>query len=117
MILVDTSVWVDHFRNGNAELQNLLSNNEVLMHPFIVGELSCGTMQNRREILRLLQELPEAHVAEHDEVLGLVERKHLWGQGVGWIDVHLLASALLSLSTIWTFDRQLLRLATSLKLS
>jgi len=116
MILVDTSVWVDHFRNGNAELQNLLRNNEVLMHPFIVGELSCGTMRNRKEILRLLQELPEACVAEHDEVLRLVESRRIWGHGVGWVDVHLLASALLSRSTIWTLDRQLFRLASSLKL-
>jgi predicted nucleic acid-binding protein len=90
MILADTSVWVDHFRNGNAELQNLLRDNEVLMHPFIVGELSCGSMQNRREILNLLQELPEANVAEHDEVLDLIEKRRLWGQGVGWVDVHLL---------------------------
>ena len=117
MILVDTSVWIDHFRNGNAKLQDLLYNNEVLMHPFIIGELSCGTMQNREEILRLLQELPGAHLAEHDEVIGLVERDHLWGQGVGWVDVHLLASALLSHSTIWTLDRRLLRIASSLKLS
>jgi predicted nucleic acid-binding protein len=116
MTLVDTSVWVDHFRNGNTELQNLLQSNEVLMHPFIMGELSCGTMRNRGEILRLLQELPEARVAEHEEVLGLVERKRLWGRGIGWIDVHLLASALLSRSTIWTLDRQLSRVASSLAL-
>jgi predicted nucleic acid-binding protein len=116
MTLVDTSVWVDHFRNGNTELQNLLQSNEVLMHPFIMGELSCGTMRNRGEILRLLQELPEALVAEHEEVLGLVERKRLWGRGIGWIDVHLLASALLSRSTIWTLDRQLSRVASSLAL-
>lgn len=118
MILVDTSVWVDHFRNGNAELQNFLLNNEVLMHPFIVGELSCGSMRNRREILRLLQDLPEANVAEHNEVLGLIERRRLWGHdGVGWVDMHLLASALLTRSLIWTLDRQLFRLASSLKLS
>jgi hypothetical protein len=73
-------------------------------------------MRNRREILSLLQELPEARVAEHEEVLGLVERKRLWGHGVGWVDVHLLASALLSSSTIWTIDRHLSRLASSLKL-
>ena len=100
MILVDTSVWVDHFRNGNAELQDLLHNNEVLMHPFIVGELSCGTMQNRKEILRLLQELPGAQVAEHDEVIGLVDREHLWGHGVGWVDVHLIVSLAISLTNV-----------------
>ena len=116
MTLVDTSVWVDHFQKGNTELQNLLQSNEVLMHPFIMGELSCRTMRNRGEILRLLQELPEARVAEHEEVLGLVERKRLWGRGIGWIDVHLLASALLSRSTIWTLDRQLSRVASSLPL-
>ena len=117
MILADTSVWIDHFRNGNTKLQTLLRNSEVLMHPYIVGELSCGTMQNRREILHLLQELPQAQVAEHEEVLGLIEGKRLWGHGVGWVDVHLLASAFLSRSAIWTLDRQLSRLASSLKLS
>jgi len=116
MILADTSVWVDHLRNGNTELQNLLQENEVLMHPFIVGELACGSMGNRGEILHLLRELPEAQVAEHDEVFELIERRRLWGHGLGWVDVHLLAAALLSHSAIWTLDRQLLRVASSLKL-
>ncbi len=116
MILVDTSVWIDHLRNGNAELTVLLQQDEVLSHPFIIGELACGTLRNRTEILRLLRELPEARLAEHQEVLGLLESKRLWGCGIGWIDVHLLASALLSHSTIWTLDKQLSGVASSLKL-
>jgi len=116
MILVDTSVWVDHFRNGNKKLQDLLLDNEVIMHPFIVGELACGSIGNREEILRLLQELPEAQVAEHGEVLGLIERRRLWGQDIGWVAAHLLASALLSNASILTLDRKLSRVASALEL-
>ncbi|MBI2839307.1 MAG: PIN domain-containing protein [Acidobacteria bacterium] len=116
MILVDTSVWIDHLRNGNAELTVLLQQDEVLTHPFIIGELACGTLRNRTEILRLLRELPEARLAEHQEALGLLESRRLWGCGIGWIDVHLLASALLSHSTVWTLDKQLSEVASSLKL-
>ena len=116
MILVDTSVWVDHLRSGNRELKNLLGNEEVLVHPFVIGELACGSMGNREEILRLLRQLPEAPSAENHEVLALVEGKRLWGIGVGWVDVHLLASALLSQSPIWSLDSALSRAASSLDL-
>jgi hypothetical protein len=85
------------------------------MHPFVTGELACGTMRNRDEILRLLQELPLARSAEHDEVLDLVEREQLWGRGLGWVDMHLLASALLSRASVWTLDQRLARSASALE--
>jgi predicted nucleic acid-binding protein len=116
MTLVDTSVWVDHLRKGNTELQSLLRLNEVLLHPFVIGELACGTLKNRSQILKLLQDLPAARLAEHTEVLAFMETRDLWGRGVGWVDVHLLASALLSHGQFWTLDKRLQVLAAELKL-
>jgi predicted nucleic acid-binding protein len=115
MILVDTSVWVDHLRHSNSRLQSLLHGNEVTMHPFVLGELACGTLKNRAEILRHMRSLPAAVLPEHDEVMALVEAKRLWGLGLGWIDVHLLASAMLSGANIWTFDKALSMAAEKLK--
>ncbi len=117
MILVDTSVWIDHFRVGNRGLQALLHEAKVLTHPFVIGELACGSMGNRVEILTLLKTLPEAQVAEHEEVLGFVDRERLYGRGIGWIDAHLLASARLSGAPLWTLDRQLLKVAAGLKVA
>jgi len=88
-------------------LESLLVEGQVLCHPFIVGEIACGALQNRREILSLLAALPPAPMAEHEEVLRLIESRHLHGRGIGWIDAHLLASALLSRSPLWTLDRKL----------
>ncbi len=96
MILVDTSVWIDHLRSGNRKLQPLLEEAEVLAHPFVVGQLACGTLRNRQEVLALLQALPEAQVAEHEEVMHVPERERLYGRGIGWIDARLLASTRLS---------------------
>ena len=107
MILVDTSVWIDHFRNGNAELKELLISNEVMVHPFIIGELACGSIKNRNEILGLLNELPRTMIAEHQEVLRLIEEKKLYGKGIGLIDAHLVASALLSKVRLLTMDKPL----------
>ena len=107
MILVDTSVWIDHFRNGNVQLQKLLTNNEVLIHPFVIGELACGSMKNRREILGLLNELPRADTAEHQEVFKLIEDRKLFGRGIGLIDAHLVASALISKVGLLTLDKTL----------
>jgi len=117
MTLVDTSVWIDHLRVGNRMLRSLLENGEVVAHPFVVGELACGTLRNRKEILTLLQALPEAQVAEHEEVMLVVEREHLYSQGIGWIDAHLLASARLSRAALWTLDRHLSKIASQLKLT
>jgi predicted nucleic acid-binding protein len=114
MILVDTSVWVDHFRRGNARLRDLLNNNEVLTHPFIVGELACGGIKNRAEILSLLNELPLAVVADHQEVMKLIETRRLYGKGLGLIDAHLIASALLTKVDLMTLDKVLAKLLPTL---
>ncbi len=114
MILVDTSIWVDHFRNGIDELASLLQRVEVATHPFVIGELSCGNLKNRKEILELLVELPRVTVAEHEEVLELVESRKLMGNGIGWMDAHLLASSLLSGTPLWTADKELRSLSAVL---
>ncbi len=105
MVLVDTSIWVSHLRDTAPRLQALLKNGEVICHPFIVGELACGNLQNRKEILELLQALPSAEVAEHDEVLKFIEQHLLMGKGLGYIDMHLLASSLLSGCLFLTKDK------------
>ena len=107
MILVDTSVWVDHLRRGDPRLAALLDQGEVGGHPFVVGELACGNLKGRSEILGLLSALPQVEVADHGEVLALLERHRLAGRGLGWIDVHLLAACKLSGVPIWTLDRRL----------
>lgn len=114
MILVDTSIWIDHLRKRNDDLSRLLEQGLVLTHPFIIGELACGSMRNRQEILELLTTLPAAVAAEHHEVLHFIEAKHLYDAGIGWIDVHFLASAHLSQAPLWTSDMRLRRAAESL---
>jgi len=114
MILVDTSIWIEHFRQTKSELADLLDKVQVATHPFVIGELACGNLKNRKEILSLFSELPQAEVAEHDEVLSLVENKNLMGNGIGWVDAHLLASALLSGTPLWTRDRKLRSLSAAL---
>jgi predicted nucleic acid-binding protein len=106
-VLVDTSVWVAHFRSGEGGLAEMLTRGAVLIHPFVLGELACGNLKHRNEILTNLSELPSAVSASHTEVFQLVEARKLWGRGIGWIDAHLLASALLSGSTLWTRDEHL----------
>ena len=115
MTLVDTSVWVDHLREGNARLQALLRTEQVLVHPLVIGELACGQLQNRNEVLRLLESLPAARQADHRETLALVDQQRLAGLGLGWIDAHLLASSLLSDARLWTLDQRLARAAAQLK--
>ena len=108
MILVDTSVWVDHLRHSNSELAGLLQQSQVVIHPFVVGELALGNLQQRHNVLAALQNLPAATVATDAEVLGLVERDALHGIGIGYIDAHLLASARLSANCkLWTLDKRL----------
>jgi len=114
MVLVDTSVWIDHFRKTSTDLSSLLNQVHVTIHPFIVGELACGNLKNRHEILSLLTNLPQTTIAENEEVLSLVENKHLMGQGIGWIDAHLLASALISGTPLWTKDKNLRTLSAAL---
>jgi predicted nucleic acid-binding protein len=118
LILVDTSIWVDHLRRGNAELVGLLQSSRVLMHPFIVGEIACGSLAKREATLELLSLLPMAAVAEPDEALGFIEVRALHGKGIGYVDVHLLAStALTSGCTLWTGDKRLVDAATSLAIA
>ena len=108
MILVDTSVWVDHLRRGDPGLVDLLERSIVVMHPFVVGEIACGSLHNREAILELLQDLPAAAVAEGDEVLRFIDSHVLHGKGIGYVDVHLLASvALTEGARIWTRDKKL----------
>jgi predicted nucleic acid-binding protein len=107
VILVDTSVWVDHLRKGNSRLASRLEDGEILTHPFVIGELALGRLRRRQEILELLGNLPGAKVATHDEVLSMIDSRHLAGSGLGWVDAHLLASALLSNAPLWSLDRKL----------
>jgi predicted nucleic acid-binding protein len=114
VILVDTSVWVDHFRSGSPRLAAFLTEGKVLTHPFVIGELACGNLRRRREVLATLESLPAAPVAAHREVLRLVEEKMLAGRGIGWIDMHLVAAALLAGATLWTRDGRLAAVAGEL---
>lgn len=107
MVLVDTSVWVEHLRQGSAGLAALLDEGHVVCHPFIIGELACGNLKNRDEILRLLQALDNAAPAEHEEVMRFIETHGLMGKGLGYIDMHLLASARLSNMPLWTLAKRL----------
>ena len=114
MTLVDTSVWVDHLRVADRQLTALLMDESVLCHPFVVGELACGTLKRRSEILGLLRSLPQAPVVEQEEVLVFVEAHALMGIGLGWVDVHLLAATTLAGERLWTRDRRLAQAARRL---
>ena len=114
MILVDTSVWIEHLRKGSERLRSLLYDEQVLCHPFIVGELACGTLRNRQEILSMVRALPEARVAEQEEVLRFLEARRLYGRGLGWVDANLLASTILTGCSLWTLDKPLRRAAAAL---
>lgn len=107
-------MWVDHLRRGDVLLADLLERNDVVMHPFVVGEIACGSLADRPLILELLQQLPAAMVAESDEALGYVERHKLYGKGIGYVDVHLLASAAIGGTRLWTRDRKLREVAQEL---
>lgn len=118
MILADTSVWVDHLRTGDAALAVLLDSAQVLTHPFVVGELACGNLKNRTEVLRLLQDLPPTPVARDAEVLFFIEQRRLMGRGIGYIDAHLLAATFLAgPARLWTRDKRLAEVAADLKLA
>jgi hypothetical protein len=111
VILTDTSVWVEHLRHGLPRLATLLQGGEVLIHPWVIGELACGNLRNRSQVLELLQGLPAATVARDAEVLLLIEREQLMGRSISYIDVHLLAAARLSHCRLWTQDRRLAAVA------
>jgi len=113
MILVDTSVWIHHFRVGNPLLSEVLGSALVVTHPYVIGELACGNLENRTRILADLNELPLVVLATHEEVFQLIEERKLWGRGIGWVDGHLLASALLFHCRLWTLDNRLNQVAGS----
>ena len=117
MVLVDTSVWINHLRRANRNLIALLERSLVVAHPFVIGELACGTLRHREEILRWLRLLPSAIVADDDEVLAMIEIELLWGKGIGWVDAHLAASARLAGGRLWTADKQLHRVSTELAIA
>jgi hypothetical protein len=117
MVLVDTSVWIAHFRDGQPELVDLLTDGQVVMHPFIRGELACGNLRNRVEVLFNLNSLPQAPRASDAEVMHLIDVRRLWGRGLGWTDMHLLAAALVSDLRFWTLDKRLGSAAFGLALS
>ena len=117
MVLVDTSIWVTHLRQGTRRLEKLLMDAEVMCHPFIIGELACGNLKNRNEIISLLQSLPMTPTIEFDEFLFFLDRNDLMGKGVGFVDVHLLASAQLIGVLLWTADKRLKSAADQLYLT
>ena len=110
MILADTSVWVDHFRHGNPRLRELLEAGEVAMHPMVLGEIACGNLARRGVTLRFLEHLPVVPQLPDHVVREAIEVRRLWGKGIGWVDAHLLASALVSGVSLWTLDQRLARL-------
>ncbi len=114
MVLVDTSVWVSHLRYGNDELVNLLNDGGVLCHPLIVGELACGNFKDRAVILSYLQLLPMSIEAEHHEVLSFIDNNRLMRKGMGYVDVHLITSAVLTGVPFWTLDKKLSQAVDSL---
>jgi hypothetical protein len=115
--LVDTSVWIEHFRRSDAWLSRLLANGSVLGHAFVTGEVACGHVPDRAGRLQLLRELPQARVAEPDEVLTFIERQGLAGAGIGYVDAHLLAAAALTPpARLWSSDRRLAAAARRLGL-
>ena len=118
MILADTSVWIEHLRHGEPLLRVALEEERVLVHPFVIGELACGNLRERGSILDLLGRLPLAPIATDDEAHELVRRRALMGRGIGWIDVHLLASAAMAApARLWTHDRRLAAIAAEMELS
>jgi hypothetical protein len=118
VILVDTSVWGEHLRRGHATLAAELGAGQVLTHPFVIGELACGNLKNRREVLDLLGRLPSAPTATHVEALAFLERRALMARGIGFIDIHLLASAALAPpARLWTVDGRLAAIAAELNLA
>lgn len=118
VVLIDTSVWVDHLRAGDRTLAALLHDGVALVHPFVIGELACGNLRNRNEILGLLGDLPSAPMASEREALHLIQERALMGRGIGYLDVHLLAAVMLAAgSRLWTRDRRLHAVASDLAIA
>lgn len=114
MILADTSVWVDHFRAGDAELARMLSEEDVGLHPFVLGELAAGSLRQRSHVLHYLGSLPQVPIAQESEVHHFLESQRLWGWGLGWVDLHILAAVKLAGWSLYTADRAMNRAAARL---
>ncbi|MGH2668700.1 MAG: type II toxin-antitoxin system VapC family toxin [bacterium] len=114
IVLADTSVWLDHWRRRNPRLATLLLEGRIVVHPFVLGEIALGTVTPRAEVLQRLSKLEAPRVAQHGEVMALIDRTPLWGRGIGWVDAHLLASALLDRLRLWTLDSRLALVARDL---
>ena len=117
MVMVDTSIWVDYLRKGRHHLEKLLLDTKVVCHPFIVGELACGNIKNRNKFLSLIQTLPVTPVIDLDEFLYFIDQNRLMGKGIGFVDIHLLASALLSEMPLWTSDKKLKSVSIELNIA
>ena len=116
LILVDTSVWIKHLRVSDKILIRLLEQGLVACHPFIIGELACGDIKNRHEIIRLLNDLPSTDILDHDDILEFIEYRKIMNKGIGYVDVHLLASALVSETPLWTLDKALRNISNQLSI-
>lgn len=117
MVLVDTSVWINHLRDGDRHLERLLFDGDVACHTHVIGELACGSLKNREEIISLLHALPLTPVVEFHEYLFFIEQNQLSGIGIGFVDIHLLASATLGQVPLWTYDKRLKNAAAQLGLN
>ncbi len=117
MILVDTSIWIDHLRSGNESLAALLQGELVCIHPWIIGELACGNLTNRTELLELLGALPRLTPASDDETLLFIEKRRLMGRSIDYVDMHLLAACIIHGARLWTRDRRLTQVAADLGLA
>ncbi len=118
MILADTSIWIDHLRSHNEEMRNLLDNGQIVIHPFLIGELALGSLRERTKTLSFLDRLPSVRMARVEEVRQMIETRSLYSQGIGLIDAHLIASIFLTPSThLWTRDKRLRSVAESLDIS
>ena len=117
MILVDTSVWIDHFRSADPRLGDALEDGRVACHPFVIGEVALGHLRRRAEVIALMSELPRVPVADHPEVMAFIEANRLMATGIGWVDAHLLCAASRAGIVIWSGDRRLRRHASQLGLA
>mgnify|MGYP001152136307 CR=1 FL=1 len=113
-ILVDTSVWIKHLRESDKNLIRLLEQGLVASHPFIIGELACGGIKNRQEIINLLNDLPSTDILDHCDIMEFIEYRKIINKGIGYVDVHLLGSALISETPLWTLDKALRKIANQL---
>lgn len=117
MVLVDTSVWIDHLRSDEPDLISLLDKGQIVIHPMVIGELACGNLPNRYDVLEDLEGLPQVSVVTHDEVLFFIEHHRLMGSGIGYVDAHLLTSSVLHGTTqLWTRDRRMTAVADELNI-